>query len=73
MKSYFLIIAGLFLAGSLSAQKYFTKTGNISFHSDAPIEKIEATNTKASSVVDMETGKIEWAVLIKAFQFWHRC
>jgi polyisoprenoid-binding protein YceI len=38
-------------------------------YSDAQIEKIEAHNSKATSVMDLSTGKIEFAVLIKAFQF----
>ena len=54
---------------SLSAQKYFVRDGKISFYSDTPIEKIEAQNNSATSVIDAETGKMEFAVLIKAFQF----
>ena len=65
-----LIIATMMLCvGSLTAQKLFTKTGEISFLSDAPVEKIEAVNHKASSVVDTETGAMQWSVLIKAFSF----
>jgi polyisoprenoid-binding protein YceI len=56
-------------AASLSAQKIFTKTGEITFYSDAPVEKIEAVNHKASSVIDTETGAMQWSVLIKAFSF----
>lgn len=54
---------------SLNAQKYFTKQGDISFYSDAPTEKIEAFNHKATCVIDLETGNMQWAVLIKAFEF----
>lgn len=67
---YFLSILILFgTLHSLVAQKYFTRTGEITFTSEAPLEKIEAKNLKATSVFDMESGQIEWAVLIKAFQF----
>ena len=59
----------LFLLQSLPAQNYFTKSGNISFYSDAPLEKIEAHNTNATAVMNVETGAIEWAVLIKGFEF----
>lgn len=52
-----------------SAQKYFTRDGVISFLSSASVEKIEAVNTKVSSVVDAETGQMEFAVLIKSFHF----
>jgi hypothetical protein len=51
------------------SQKYFSKTGKVSFHSDAPIEKIEAHNTSASTVIDIASGAMEWAVLIQAFKF----
>ena len=53
----------------LSAQKYFTREGKIAFYSDAPMEKIEAHNNSATAVVDAATGAMEFAVLIKAFQF----
>jgi hypothetical protein len=58
-----------FLLGSANAQKYFTRNGNISFYSDTPLEKIEAKNSSATSVLDSESGKMEFAVLIKGFQF----
>ena len=57
------------LAGNVNAQKYFTKTGKISFYSKTPIEEIEAESNSASTVFDMESGKIQWAVLIKSFEF----
>lgn len=62
------VLATLFIP-QIQAQKYFTRNGNISFSSDAPLEKIEAVNKSVTSVVDTESGKIEFAVLIKAFQF----
>lgn len=59
----------LLASASVSSQKYFTKEGKIAFFSDASLEKIEAHNQKATSVLDAESGKMEFAVLIKAFQF----
>jgi polyisoprenoid-binding protein YceI len=53
----------------MSAQKYFTRDGKVTFSSDAPMEKIEAVNNKVSSVFDTETGALEFAVLIKSFHF----
>lgn len=50
-------------------QKYFSKTGTVTFLSNAPLEKIEARNTTASTVIDASNGNMEWAVLIQAFQF----
>ena len=58
----------LFFTG-LEAQKFFTRDGVIHFTSEAPLEKIEAKNNNVASVLDTETGKLEFAVLIKAFQF----
>lgn len=58
-----------FAAVSVNAQKYFTREGKIDFYSDAPMEKIEASNNTVTCVVDAESGKMEFAVLIKAFQF----
>lgn len=70
MKSYVILLFAFCMAtASLNAQKYYTKEGKITFSSDAPLEKIEAHNHKASSVMDVETGNIQWAVLIKAFDF----
>ncbi len=67
----FVIMLAFFLIGTtaLTAQKYFTREANIAFFSDTPLEKIEAQNKAATSVIDTETGKLEFAVLIKAFQF----
>ncbi len=59
----------LLLSSNLMAQKHFSRSGKITFSSDALLEKIEAINQKATSVIDVATGKIEFAVLIKAFQF----
>ncbi|MBC7885711.1 MAG: YceI family protein [Saprospiraceae bacterium] len=58
---------GSFHAGN--AQKYFTKTGYISFYSDTPIEKIAGHNKSSSCVFDLSSGKLEFASLIKGFQF----
>lgn len=65
-----LIIIVLLLSAQLAiGQKYYSKAGKISFHSDTPMEKIEAVNSTASTVLDVSTGNIEWAVLIQGFKF----
>ena len=69
MKASLLLLLICFLSSSLLSQKYYTKEGKITFSSDAPLEKIEGINHKASSVIDISSGNIQWAVLIKAFQF----
>ena len=57
------------LTAAFAQDKYFTKNGQVSFYSSTPIENIEAHNNQATSVIDSKTGKIEFAVLIKAFKF----
>lgn len=49
--------------------RFFTKVGKISFFSSTPMEAIEAHNKSATSVIDTKTGKMEFAVLMKAFHF----
>ncbi|WP_114792932.1 YceI family protein [Niabella yanshanensis] len=59
----------LFTAYPAFAQKYFTKTGIISFSAGTSLEDIDAVNKSATSVMDAATGKIEFAVLIRGFEF----
>lgn len=59
----------VFTAGPAMAQKYFTKTGIISFNAGTSMEDIDAVNKSTTSVIDAATGKIEFAVLIKGFEF----
>lgn len=66
-----LIIVCLMIAamGVNAQDKYFTRSGKISFQSKTDMENIEALNTKATSVLDAKTGQLEFAVLMKAFEF----
>jgi polyisoprenoid-binding protein YceI len=60
----------LFASLSLVAQeRYFTKAGTISFTAGTPLEDIDATNKSVTSVIDISTGQIEFAVLLKGFEF----
>jgi YceI-like domain len=72
MKKPFLIIASFLLMLQLSAQdKYFTKSGKIIF--DATVakspEKIEGVNNTVTCVIDIKTGNLQFAVLMKNFEF----
>ncbi len=70
MKKFIFSFLVLMLMGSgLEAQKYFTRDGVVSFYSDTPLEHIEAENTRATSIFDPETGKMEIVVLIEEFLF----
>ncbi len=53
----------------IAQDRYATRTGHIAFTSETPVENIEAHNNKVSSVWDVTTGAIEFAALIKAFEF----
>ncbi len=54
---------------AFAQDRYFTRDGHVEFFSETPMENIEATNDKMTSVVDFENGKFEFAVLIKSFEF----
>lgn len=56
------------LAG-FSQNRYFTKNGQITFAAGTALEDIDGTNKSTSSVYDVNTGQIEFAVLIKGFEF----
>ncbi|HKK77162.1 MAG TPA: YceI family protein [Saprospiraceae bacterium] len=69
MKQYCLALLILFVASSLVAQSSLSRNGTISFFSDAPLEKIEAHNRQVISTIDAQEGTLDFAILIKAFQF----
>ena len=71
MKSILVIIVGLniLVHQGWSQDRYFTKTGSISFYSHAPIEDIRAINQQVASMLDIKTGDILFAVLIRSFVF----
>ena len=68
-KTVIITLAMIFSTGMIFGQRYFTKAGKVSFLSDASVEKIEATTNTGTCVLDASSGKIEFAVLIKSFQF----
>jgi len=64
-----IILAVLFISNASIAQKYFTKTGHISFFSSTPLENIEANNYQSTSVIDFSTGEMVFSLLMKGFEF----
>lgn len=48
---------------------YFTRNGHIYFISHTDIIDIDADNHQVASFLNIETGKIQFAVLIKSFEF----
>lgn len=70
MKKLILFAAALCaLAAPASAQKFFTRDAKVQFNSDTPMEKIEGVNKSGTAIIDTQTGKMEWKVLIKNFIF----
>lgn len=55
---------------SLTAQdKYFTKSGAVHFISKGAIETIQADHRSITCVLDSKTGALQFAVLMKGFEF----
>ncbi len=65
-----LFFALLFSISAMNAQtRYFTKTGTISFFSHTPMEDINAENHQVTSFLDIGSGEMVFAVLIRSFEF----
>jgi hypothetical protein len=66
-----LLLAALLSLMSLpiSAQRFMTKTGQVSFFSSTPVENIEARTQQGNCVLDTQTGDLVFTVLLKGFQF----
>jgi hypothetical protein len=54
---------------SFAQDKYFTKSGKISFYSKAPLEEDEAVNKTVTTVLDSKSGALQFSVLMKGFEF----
>lgn len=48
---------------------YMTRTGQVSFYSETPVENIEGINNEVTSMVNTDTGEIVFAILVKGFHF----
>lgn len=70
MKKIFSIITLTVIVFSINAQdKFFTKTGNITFISKGSLETIEANHKAVTCVLDIKTGNVAFSVLMKGFEF----
>jgi hypothetical protein len=65
------ILLSLLLLSSIgaSADRYFTKTGHVSFFSSALLEDIEAHNNKVGILLDTEKEQLNFSLLIKNYIF----
>lgn len=69
MNKIILMLIGISFVTLGYGQKYFSKNAMIKFHSDSPIEKVEGTSSSGTTVMDVASGKIEFAVLNNSFVF----
>ena len=70
MKNLMIIAVVFFLLQPSFAQKrYFTKTGTVSFRAGTAVEDIDGLNKSATCVFDASSGDIQFAILIKGFEF----
>ena len=69
-KAALIIILLTILFSQAEAQgKFFTKSGKISFFSSTSLENINALNKSTVCLLDSKNGDLQFAVLIKGFEF----
>ncbi len=70
MKKRYIIIFVLLVVNQVKAQdKFFTKSGYVSFYSHSLVEDIKAENNQSLSIIDTETGEIVIKILMRSFMF----
>ena len=69
MKKLFFILTIITALNANAQDRYFTRSAKVHFLSKTDMDNIEATNVKGTSVVDTKSGQMEFAVLMKAFEF----
>ena len=68
-KSIMLVLGLVATLGVFAQDRFFTKSGKISFYSKATLENIEAHNRSVTGVLDTKTGNVQFAVPMKGFEF----
>jgi len=66
---FFLLALIFFIQLNAQSQVYYTKNGNISFFSKSVLQNIEADNNQVISVLNTQSGSIQFSLLNNAFQF----
>ena len=71
MKKIYLVLVSILIVTVSFGQKYFTKNGKINFDATSPNspERVEGVNRTVTCVVDTKTGNIQFAALMKGFEF----
>ena len=68
-KIIILVVVLTAMHNRITAQIYFTKNGSISFFSKTSFQDIEANNNQVISVLNIQTGVIQFSLLNNAFHF----
>jgi polyisoprenoid-binding protein YceI len=72
MKRLNVLFTGFIFLCSFMAQaqgKFYTKSGKVTFFSSTSMEDIEAINKSVVTLLDSKTGDIQFAALMKGFEF----
>ena len=69
MKTILTVLFLFIIIVTHAQNKYFTKSGTIGFYSHAPMEDITATNSQVAAFLNVNTGELSFAALIKSFEF----
>jgi len=72
MKKLFFLFGAMVIANAITAQdKQFTKAGKINFDATVPKspENIDAVNKSVVCVLDTKSGAMQFAVMMKGFEF----
>lgn len=62
-------MASFFVTFSAGAQNFITKNGKISFFSKTDVEDIVAVNNQAVSIINSQTGSVQFSVMVNGFLF----
>lgn len=69
MKTFITILLSLTALVVHGQNIYMDKEGKVSFYSRASLENIEARNTQALGIIELDKGRVGITVLIKGFKF----
>ncbi len=69
MKNLFILIVFASFSINISAQKFITKNGYVSFFGHTHLEDIKADNNQVASILDTSNGELVFQVLMNSFHF----
>ena len=69
IKHILTLLFALSIHQAFAQEKYFTRSGTLSFFSSTPMEDIEAKNSQTSCILNTSTGEIAVSAQMKGFEF----